>query len=388
MTLETAQPWDGTETAAGSSSTAAHLRAVWRFEVETDPEAALSRWGGFLDQFASHSFQSEQWISNWYNFAAERGLAEPIFVVAEQKVHSNQTQVRVALPLCRYRRLGAWVIAAPDLGVSDVFAPVTNQPGVLEQTDFIELIKAVRIALPPHDLILLQRLDLNQLAEGPAPVGSRHLLELNVAAWRKPIDEQVRTALFSTFSKKLRSTAKKKIRAMSSDVQRELVHQWPVREPQVLKQIWEMRDRRRDALAPGEHGSNVDWSAFYQRMHETGADSSPFCATVLYANGRTVSAALGIRHHHQVTGIVLTMEPGEHEKYSPGLQAAIGFIERAAEQGLDAVDFSIGNQPYKKSLGAIPRPLHTLLVPNSWLGNALWLGWKLRHAIRRRLEKR
>ncbi len=137
----------------------------------------------------------------------------------------------------------------------------------------------------------------------------------------------------------------------------------------------DLHQRRRRQLGQSGSFASPRFAAFHQevsrrmlrsgqlRLVRTELAGRPIAVDYSFTSGDTV--------YYYQTGI----EP-EAESVSPGWLGMIGTLRMAIEQGYRRFDFLRGDEPYKASWGATPRPLQDLRIvarrPTAQLRHAVW----------------
>jgi CelD/BcsL family acetyltransferase involved in cellulose biosynthesis len=265
------------------------------------------------------------WLSEWWRHYGEG---------ATLAVHVARRGDRLvgALPLCRRRRFGLTVTefvggtGAPlaDLMVSpegdgDAAARLADRAG--ESTDFADLFgipgdSRLAAALPPGSLLLIERLE--------APV-----LDLS-EGW---------TAVYERLSSKARADRRRHRRQLEAagDVEVSVVRSREELEPALEEafRIHALRwQGRRDASGFGTQVGRRFHRAALLRLAEQGV---PRLVT-LSLDRKAIAFALYLQLERTIYGLTMAFDP-TFARFSPGTETLFSALERAAEEGVERVEF-------------------------------------------------
>ncbi len=357
----------------------AGVESDWHIDLFTDLKAVEDAWLQLTMEGHAGPFQTLGWVSAWYEATARFGLAEPLILTGSRRADGRPD---IILPLCRHKRFGCTFITAPDGGVSDLYAPVLSQALANDADGLQSFFQQARKRLPPHDLIFISKLEAARDGSAPVLAPSRFLAKLPYSAWcleLKACGAEQAEMLIRT---KARRNVRQKINQMNRVAARSVTFHDELSSSDVLDTIWTMRAERFRAIDRPDGLNQSRWRHLYQEVCEgRHGDLKPFSA-VLTANGEAVGAQLGIRHKEHFVGTLLSFQMGAYERYSPGLQVVFESVKRLAQEGVTRFDLSVGDQPYKRQLGCMPRPLYELLVPSSLKGAVVWAYWRSKNNLR------
>ncbi len=347
----------------------------WHIEVFTDLSQIEDDWLQLSTQGHAGPFQTVGWVSAWYDAARRSGLAEPLIVAGSRQ---EGGRAEIILPLCRYKKRGMRIISAPDLGVSDFYAPVLSPNLRNHQAAIDSFFQQARRRLPAHDLIFISKLDEVE----PALVRPRFLAKLPYSAWSMQLSTAAPGQAHSLIKPKMRRAVRQKIKQMAKTSARAVTFTTEVTPKDTLDTIWAMRQERFNALGRPDGLQDEAWRRLYENVCARRHDDLKSFSAVLTCDGEPISAQFGIRYKDHFVGTLLSFRMGRHERTSPGLQILLESITRLAEDGVTHFDLSGGDQPYKRHLGCTPRPLFELMVPASAKGTLVWLYWRAKNNLR------
>lgn len=367
----------------GSSASALSVAAEPGFDFLGEPYRTL------FARSSATAFQDPLWLDRVYRHLVPARGADPLVVVARSR---EDCRPLLVLPLVRRRLRGLTFVEFADFGLCDYAALVCETPVWPTLTRDAAVGRLVRAALGRHDLLRIHKIrsDAPHPAEllGRAtafPSGSAYSAPLGAsfAEWR---GEWVTPSRARELDQKRRKLSRKgglRVEAVS--------------DPALIEPTFAaMRDFR----APRFEGRrNADiltdpaaW-AFYLDVARSGMLSGFARTTVLSLGGTPVAAAFGIRHRQRFLTLLSAFDPG-YRRYSLGYLLFEAMIEDCIRQGVTEFDLTIGDEPYKRELGAGPTPLASFVQGGSAAGlvGALvlsqpWARKALRRLSRGRPEK-
>ena len=104
------------------------------------------------------------------------------------------------------------------------------------------------------------------------------------------------------------------------------------------------RERYR-AIGAADNFADPAFAEFYRaaaRCPDLGVHIS-----ALYLDGMAIALHWGLRANPIMYYLMPAFDAGDYERYSPGLVFLLEFIERCSREGLDRLDFTIGDEEYK-----------------------------------------
>lgn len=372
MSASSSAEWPLTASRAGVTSD-------WQIKLFTDPKAVEDDWLRLTLEGHAGPFQTVGWASAWYTAVTRYGLAEPLILTGSRRADGRAD---IILPLCRYKRYGCTIISAPDRGVSDLYEPILS-PALMGDEDGLQtFFQQARKTLPSHDLIFIGKLEAAPGRTHPALAPPRFLAKLPYSAWSLELGTGGADHALKQIKTKARRNVRQKINQMRRTATREVVFSDDLSGSDVLNTIWSMRAERFKAINRPDGLDQAAWRLLYEEVCQgRHNDLKPFSA-VLTGNGEAVGAQLGIRHKGHFVGTLLSLKMGSYERYSPGMQVVLESVKRLARDGVTRFDLSGGDQPYKRQLGCVPRPLFELLVPSSLKGAVIWAYWRSKNNLR------
>lgn len=351
----------------------------WTISVDKCWRHLRPAWSRLQEHGHHTPFQHFDWISTWYEMATKYGLGTPLIVRGN---YDTDTKQEILIPLFLHRKFGLTIISPPDFGVSDFFRPLTNCKEGFANEVLAEFFQTLTPLLPLHDVLTFGRVDDEGQISIRNALPQKFIRPATVNAWHLTFDSDEIRAPEEFLSNKLKKTLKRKTNKMNANMHREVNHYWPLHDEGLLARVMEMRRENLRKTGIEDILKGRPWTGFYEKLLSAQNAGLNLNLTELKANEEPVAYILGVTSGGYYVGLILTMEHGSHDRYSPGTQVAYESMQEAKRCGIHTFDLSIGDQPYKKSFGCSPRPLYTVVVPNSTKGSVAWLLWRARHRLR------
>lgn len=309
------------------------------------------------------AFQHGYWLAAWYEAFAD--VAPLIAVISDAATGKDIAMV----PMISHIRRGIRVVEFADLGVSDNNAPVlacdANFDAADTHTINAALVNALR-ALP-------DRFDLLRLKKMPALVGGKPnpLVALgrlgscslngnlvltgdDYADYRASIRRLQLPRCWRVFNRL--GNARFEI-ATDVDRAREFLDVMDVQQEQRMRQLGS-----RFVLNDAAH------ARFYREVARQGVAEGYAVVSALVCDKGVVATTLGVRHGATYFLLRISHTGRTWANFSPGLLVTEHTMAALHAQGVRRFDLSIGNQDYKRRLGAEPVPLTDVSVALSWRG--------------------
>ena len=340
-----------------------------RFGADTvrDADAALRRVERLAQSGAATPFQRADWLNAWYASRKGVGGVEPLFAFITDAARGADV---MALPLVLLREGGRRAVEFADGGVTDYNGPVLAPDAPADAASARQMWRALLRALPPCDILRLTKMPreiggrANPLALAPGARAAR--LAGNVLRVPGPWDDYHR-GLERTFRKELERSWRVFSKCEGAAFRR-------VTDAAEARAVYaSLRKLQAGRIAELGHDYVLDApenDALYAGLIETGLASGRVVLTALTAGDEVVAALLGIRDGATYAMVRLAAAGGEWKRCSPGRLIIERTMRHLHAQGVRAFDFTIGDYPYKRRLGAVPAPLAEIVRARSWRGLA------------------
>jgi CelD/BcsL family acetyltransferase involved in cellulose biosynthesis len=363
-----------------SPSSVAPSDPDYDIEILHEPMAARDRLtAAFADGIAT-PFQAPGWLAAWYGAVAPTQDAEPLIVFVTER---ETGRLVAALPLIQHRVDGLQVIAFADLGVTDYNAPILGPAAPVTVSGARTLWRAISKALPPADLIKLQKMPItvggrpNPLACVPGVYPS-HSPGFSVAIgddWN---------AYLRSLAKKFRKELGRSFRLFEKEGEAVFRRIETVEEALSVLEIMNQQQQARLTEMGSAYALDADaYHAFYARLVTEGLEDGTTILTALVCDGDIVAALLGITDGTSFTMVRLGHAGGDWMKIGPGRLVIERSMQLLHGHGCRQFDFSIGDYPYKAGFGVKPSALVDLIVARTWRSRASAAGDLIKAAVKR-----
>ncbi len=348
----------------------------WTISLVRGSDACLTALDFEATEVVASPFQHPDWLAAWArNFADP--LGERVFLVEARETASGRVVLRLPLSLDQWS--GVRVLRGWDRGTADYGGAILTRDVVLSPDRFRELWRAIVAALPPCDVLVLDKLP-GRLDERDDPLllagtiersfNSGHVLRLG---------EPGRPRAVETFDGTMRRSLARKRRKLSNKGTLTF-RLGPARDaPDVLEALMSWRRERFAAENAERDVASVE--GFWRRA---AAETDIARIADLSLDGRPLAAGFGTRTGPSFQLLATGFDPA-WKNWSPGLLLLEDLVDAAETDGVRLFDFTIGDEAYKLDFAVETVPLHDLFVPmtaKGWM--AAWLRrMQVRHRRRR-----
>jgi len=341
-----------------------HSEAVFDVSIDNSFDFLSSEYATLFENSVATAFQHPLWLDSLYRHLASVGGTRRLVVVVRRR---RSGQLALVLPLVRLRRGPLRTVEFADLRVSDYLAPICSESVFAELVQDVVACREIRRLIRPFDLLRIPKLrdgtvGLEELLDGPARASmdtNCYAVELkdNFEDWRAgALDRSYQKEL----AKKLRQLHRKGNVRFTCEETPDIVA--------TLEMMKQYRGPRFHARGDGDLLQRPEYFAFY-------SDIALRCVGVfsrLYAlrmDERVIAAVLGLAHKGTFLIIMGAFDVEGFKSQSIGSlmfeRVAMDCIERKDR----VLDFTIGDEPYKKLFGAKPSPMWTITRTGSAAGS-------------------
>ncbi len=354
------------------------------FDVDASDDLSTVRddWAALEAVGRYTPFQSRAWLLPWYEIVAPQFGARPLFVRVRDRATGEPIML---LPLARRRDSGLTLVEFADLGVSDYHAPLFAPEMCELRSRGSALWVKVQEALRPADLFRFEKTP-------PLVGGLRNPLldvarrRMNFSAWdvALPADRAAFDAGLADQSF-LRELARKN---------RRIAGRGPVRFVEAVTQderrrafdaLCEQRAARFAELGRDNILQRAPFRAFYEAVALSDGDRVARLFT-LYVGEDIVGTIFGLGRGARFCMIMSTIGDDRWKSCSPGNVAMDRLISHLIDEGGGILDFTIGDEAYKRSFGAVERELSAGVLSLSWRGSPRLVADFARKAIQGRRD--
>ena len=359
-------------------------RRPFRIDVSSSLDRLPQAWIHLARHGASTPFQTLAWLLPWYRTIGAAQGATPLFVsVSDQRT----AEPLMFFPLCIRREGWLSVIEFADLGVSDYNAPLVAKDFHPDERELAGVMRRLFRALPPADIV--------RFSKAPAIIGGRAnplirhelLRPMSFRSWgvalpitRQEFDEGV---LGATFRKELH----RKRRRLQGRGKVEYVAASTASEARALfDALCVQRAARFTELGRKNILEDETFHSFYETVLLTSLQDGFASLSGLKVDGEIIATMFALRHNGERHLLMSTMQAGKWKSCSPGNVAIDSAITDMIERGETYMDFTIGDEAYKRDFAATPRTLYAGVRAQSMVGAAQAFSANFRAIVRNSLR--
>ena len=317
-----------------------------------------------FDNSAATAFQHPLWLDSLYTRLASHAGATPLVVVVRRRPTGALAMV---LPLLRVRRGPIRTVEFADLRVSDYLAPVCSPQTFSELLKDESACAELRCLVRPFDL-----LRMTKLPDGRLPIETllaaprRVAMDTNAYATVlvAPFEQWRASALDRSYQKELakkyRQLQKKGTLSFSCCDDSASVRE-------AMDVMRKFRGPRFQAQGDGDLLQRPEYYDFYSDVALRGLGSF----VRLYAmkmDGEVIAAVLGLCHQDSLLVIMSAFDIAGYKSQSLGALMFEQVARDCIERGDQMLDFTIGDEPYKKLFGGQPSPMWAVTQAGSTAG--------------------
>lgn len=338
--------------------------AAFDVSIDNSFDFLSSEYATLFDNSVATAFQHPLWLDSLYRHLASVGGTKRLVLVVRRR---RGGELALVLPLVRVRRGPLRTVEFADLRVSDYLAPICSESNFVELVQDTVACREIRRLLKPFDLFRIPKLrdgtvSLERLLDAPARAfmdTNSYAVELkdNFEDWRaKALDRSYQKEL----AKKLRQLHRKGNVRFTCEGAPDIVA--------TLEMMKQYRGPRFHARGDGDLLQRPEYFAFYSDIALRGIGSF----SRLYAmrmDERVIAAVLGLCHKGTFLVIMGAFDIEGFKSQSIGSLMFERVAQDCIERGDRVLDFTIGDEPYKKLFGAQPSPMWAITRTGSAAGS-------------------
>lgn len=316
-----------------------------------------------FDGSAATAFQHPLWLDGIYRKLAPAAGAKRLIIVLRYRANGALAMV---LPLLRVRRGPLRTVEFADLRVSDYLAPSCSAKVFSEVLGDESACREIQRLIRPFDLLRMPKLPdgggiaIENLLAAPGRVAMES--SAYSVALTAPFEQWRGGALDRSkkLAKKLRQLQKKGELSLSCCEDTSSI-------ASALEVMKKLRGPRFHSRGDGDLLQRPEYFDFYSDMAVRGVGSF----VRLYAlkmDGRVIAAVLGLCHKGSFLIIMSAFDVDGYKNQSLGALMFEQVAKDCIERGDRILDFTIGDEPYKRLFGARPSPMWTVTQTGSVAG--------------------
>lgn len=330
-----------------------------RWDVHTAPSFDFLS-AEYRDLFANSAatvFQSPLWMDRLYQRLAADQKVDPLIIIIRER---ESGKLAAVLPFIVRQRRQLLIAEFADFGVCDYCAPICDSRLLQDICKDGTLARQVRGLLRPCDLLIIQKVRsdalplfgiLGRTRQSRLPF-TAHAATLFAPyeAWREASISETQRRFLDTKRKRL---AKRGPLITSPVTSKEGIQQ-------AIEDIRRFREYRFNETGIFNLLKTESFAQFYR---EVSNDPPPARAYIMTVSGTPVSAAFTLDRNGTLHFILSGFDFLNYRNASIGLLIIEDIIEDCIARGITTLDFTIGNQAYKKEFGT-----HEMQMWTVWLG--------------------
>ncbi|MEK9278526.1 MULTISPECIES: GNAT family N-acetyltransferase [unclassified Bradyrhizobium] len=318
-----------------------------------------------FDRSAATAFQHPFWLDSLYRKLAPAAAAKRLVVVVRDRATKRLAMV---LPLLRVRRGPIRTVEFADLRVSDYLAPVCTAETFSDLLQDENACLTIQRLVRPFDLLRIPK-----LPDGKLPIES-----LLATPRRTPIDTNAYSTLLVAPFDQWRASA------LNRSYQKELNKKWRQLEKKgevgfsccdgrasvvaAMEQMKKFRGPRFQAQGDGDLLQRPEYFDFYfdVTVRSIGGFVRLYTMTL---DGNVIATVLGLCHRDSFLIIMSAFDLARYKSQSLGALMFERVARDCIERGDKILDFTIGDEPYKRLFGAQPSPMWSVTRTGSVAGS-------------------
>ncbi|MDA9510734.1 cellulose biosynthesis protein CelD [Bradyrhizobium sp. CCBAU 11386] len=336
------------------------------FDIAVEPafDFLSPDYAELFNHSAATAFQHPLWLHSLYTRLASHAGATPLVVVIRYRATGA---LAMLLPLLRIRRGPIQTVEFADLRVSDYLAPVCSPAVFSELLRDAEACAEIRRLVRPFDLLRMTKLPDGRLPiENLLAAPRRVAMDTNAYATVlvAPFEQWRASAMDRSYQKELakkyRQLQKKGALSFSCCNDSAAVLE-------ALDVMRKFRGPRFQSQGDGDLLQRPEYYDFYSDIAVRGLGS----LARLYAmkmDGEVIAAVLGLQHRDSFLVIMSAFDIAGYKSQSLGALMFEQVAKDCIERGDQMLDFTIGDEPYKKLFGAQASPMWAVTQAGSTAG--------------------
>lgn len=344
------------------------------FDIAIEPsfDFLSPEYAELFDRSAATAFQHPVWLQSLYARLAPEAGATALVVVVR---HRDTGALAMVLPLLRIRRGPIRTVEFADLRVSDYLAPVCSPDVFSRLLHDTAACAQIRRLVRPFDLLRMAKLPDGRLPIEDLLATSRRV-SMNTNAYATvlvaPYEQWRASAMDRSYQKEL---AKKSRQLQKKGALSFACCGDSAAVLEAMDVMRKFRGPRFHAQGDGDLLQRPEYYGFYSDVALRGLGSF----VRLYAmkmDGEVIAAVLGLCHRGSFLVIMSAFDIAGYKSQSIGALMFEKVARDCIERGDQMLDFTIGDEPYKKSFGAQPSPVWEVTQAGSAVGAIALFGLK------------
>jgi CelD/BcsL family acetyltransferase involved in cellulose biosynthesis len=338
---------------------------VFEIAVEKSFDFSSSEFGVLYEASCATAFQGPAWLDTLYRKLVVGADAEPLVITAREA-----GRLAMLLPLVRHRHGAVRVIEFADLQVSDYASPVCDEATFRRIANDAAAVDKIRHALKPYDVIWIRK-----LCQGSLPLeellGCRSRLAMGMSSHAIALHEPYVQWRAERMDPSYRKELDKKERQLRRKGQ---VSFECSLSPETIKATFHRLREFRRARFEGDAGDLLQRSSyfdFYLDLAVQGASSGFSRTYTLSIDGQPIAGVFGLVHRAQFLVLLGGFDLSGYKNLSIGALMFQEIAKDCIDRGDALLDFTIGDESYKRLFGAEPSPMWMISSSGNAFGSVV-----------------
>lgn len=343
---------------------------MFEVTIENSFDFRSKEYADLFSNSAATAFQHPIWLTNLYEKIIARGDVEPLVIVVRER---SGARLAMVLPMVKRRYAVLKIVGFADMDVCDYISPVVDHATFQRIIEDAAVTAAIRNCIKPYDILRIGKIvDPFLPLERLFNVNGR--ASMNVSAYASKLESSFAAWREARLSRSYRKRLDKKSRQLHrmGDVSFSSVEK-PAAIQTVCDALRVYRGKRFDgSRGPADLLQLPSYYAFYAAVATEGLGR--FARTyAIWMDGRPIAGALGLAHRNAFLVILVGFDAATYAKQSIGSLLFEKIAEDCIRRGEAYLDFTIGDEPYKRKFGGLASPMWQVHQIGSFLGGATQL---------------
>jgi len=331
------------------------------FEVAVEPlfNFLSAEYAELFEGARATAFQHPRWLDAIYRKLLPRLHATSLVITVRR-----DSRLAMVLPLVRRRYGTLRAIEFADFGVSDYASAIASNTAMEAIAADRDACARIKVALKPFDVLRIQKLRgdcfpierILGAAERVAMPMSAHAVPLSASypAWRAA---NITASYRKELDKKLRQLNRKGAIVFSCATDADTIR----------ATLDKMKEFRGPRFGDGDLLQNSAYFDFYLDIatQSLGSLSRLYSVTL---DGSPIAGVMSLSHHGRVLVILGGFDLTNHKNQSLGSLTFEMVAQHSIEMGDTTLDFTIGDEPYKRLFGAEASHVYQISRSGSLMG--------------------
>jgi CelD/BcsL family acetyltransferase involved in cellulose biosynthesis len=318
-----------------------------------------------FESSAATAFQHPIWLDGLYRKLVPKAGAKPLIVVVR---YLSSGALAMVLPLLKVRRGPIRTVEFADLRVSDYLAPICTEKVFSDLLQNEHARGQIRRLIGPFDLLRMPK-----LPDGRLPIESLLGAPRRIAMGSNAYS----TVLFAPFEQwranALDRSYQKELAKKSRQLQKKGSLEFSCCDggasiAAAMEVMKKLRGPRFAAQGDGDLLQRPEYFDFYSDVAMRGLGSFVRLYT-MKMDGEVIAAVLGLRHGDSLLVIMSAFDIAGFKNQSLGALTFEQVAKDCVERGDRVLDFTIGDESYKRLFGAKPSPMWSVTQAGSAVGS-------------------